>query len=155
MAQTVPKVEIFSNQQVQEVSEVEIFSNQDLFQFSKWLLIAINACFFADIDIFADGVFYYICRKCHFLVGTGYVFEGEVGEAILVACAHIEEVVAVHADVLHRDVVALAQRHVLSVARLEELSPWTNGKETSCGSADIVDCDILVMLRCVGTQFEP
>ncbi len=46
MAQTVPKVEIFSNQQVQEVSEVEIFSNQDLFQFSKWLLIAITACFF-------------------------------------------------------------------------------------------------------------
>lgn len=85
-----------------------MFSNQDLLQFSKWLLIAINACFFADIDIFADGVFYYICRKCHFLVGTGYVFEGEVGEAILVACAHIEEVVAVHADVLHRDVVALA-----------------------------------------------
>ena len=114
-----------------------------------------RSCFFADIDIFADGVFYYICRKCHFLVGTGYVFEGEVGEAILVACAHIEEVVAVHADVLHRDVVALAQRHVLSVARLEELSPWTNGKETSSGSADIVDCDILVMLRCVGTQFEP
>ena len=46
MAQTVPKVEIFSNQQVQEVSEVEIFSNQDLLQFSKWLLIAINVCFF-------------------------------------------------------------------------------------------------------------
>ena len=44
MAQTEPKV--------------EIFSNQDLLQFSKWLLIAINACFFADIDIFADGVFY-------------------------------------------------------------------------------------------------
>ena len=46
MAQTEPKVEIFSNQQVQEVLEVEIFSNQDLLQFSKWLLIAINACFF-------------------------------------------------------------------------------------------------------------
>ena len=46
MAQTVPKVEIFSNQQSQEVSKVEIFSNQDLLQFSKWLLIAINACFF-------------------------------------------------------------------------------------------------------------
>ena len=46
MAQTVPEVEIFSNQQVQEVSEVEIFSNQDLLQFSKWLLIAINVCFF-------------------------------------------------------------------------------------------------------------
>ncbi len=46
MAQTVPKVEIFSNQQPQEVLEVEIFSNQDLFQFSKWLLIAITACFF-------------------------------------------------------------------------------------------------------------
>ena len=46
MAQTVPKVEIFSNQQVQEVSKVEIFSNQDLLQFSKWLLIAITACFF-------------------------------------------------------------------------------------------------------------
>ena len=63
MAQTELEVEIFSNQQVQEVSEVEIFSNQDLLQFSKRLLIAINACFFADIDIFADGVFYYICRK--------------------------------------------------------------------------------------------
>ena len=58
MAQTVLKVEIFSNQQLQEVSKVEIFSNQDLLQFSKWLLIAINACLFADIDIFADGVFY-------------------------------------------------------------------------------------------------
>ena len=46
MAQTVPEVEIFSNQQVQEVLEVEIFSNQDLFQFSKRLLIAINVCFF-------------------------------------------------------------------------------------------------------------
>ena len=46
MAQTVSEVEIFSNQQVQEVSEVEIFSNQDLLQFSKRLLIAINACFF-------------------------------------------------------------------------------------------------------------
>ena len=46
MAQTEPKVEIFSNQQVQEVLEVEIFSNQDLLQLSKWLLIAINACFF-------------------------------------------------------------------------------------------------------------
>ena len=44
--QEVSEVEIFSNQQVQEVSEVEIFSNQDLFQFSKWLLIAITACFF-------------------------------------------------------------------------------------------------------------
>ena len=58
MAQTVPKVEIFSNQQLQAVSKVEIFSNQDLLQFSKRLLIAINACFSADIDIFADGVFY-------------------------------------------------------------------------------------------------
>ena len=46
MAQTEPKVEIFSNQQPQEVLEVEIFSNQDLLQFSKRLLIAINACFF-------------------------------------------------------------------------------------------------------------
>lgn len=46
MAQTVPKVEIFSNQLAQEVSEVEVFSNQDLLQFSKWLLIAINVCFF-------------------------------------------------------------------------------------------------------------
>ena len=58
MAQTEPKVEIFSNQQPQEVLEVEIFSNQDLLQFSKRLLIAINACFFGDIDIFADGVLY-------------------------------------------------------------------------------------------------
>ena len=40
------KVAIDCNQQPQEVSEVEIFSNQDLLQFSKWLLIAITACFF-------------------------------------------------------------------------------------------------------------
>ncbi len=54
-------------------------------------------------------------------------------QAVLLALAHIEEVVAIHLDVLHRDVVALAQWHVLAVAWLEELCPWADDEETAGG----------------------
>ena len=43
MAQTVPKVEIFSNQQLQAVSEVEIFSNQQPFPILQ-TVIDCNQC---------------------------------------------------------------------------------------------------------------
>ena len=108
-----------------------------------------------NIHLLCYGILDEIGIESHLLIGTVDVLEGEIHQAVFFAFAYIEEVVAIHLDVLHRDVVALAQRHVLAVARLEELGPWTDDEETSCGSADIVDCDILVMLRCVGTQFEP
>ena len=54
--------------------------------------------------------------ECHLLVGTVDVLEGEIYQAVFLALAHIEEVVAIHLDILHRDVVALALRHVLAIA---------------------------------------
>ena len=64
-------------------------------------------------------------------VGAVDVLKGEIYQAVFFALAHIEEVVAIHLDVLHCDVVALAQWHILSIARLEELGPWADDEETA------------------------
>ena len=79
-----------------------------------------------DIHFLCHGVLDEIGIECHLLVGAGDVFEGEIHQTIFLALGNIEEVVAIHLDVLHRDVVALAQRHVLAIAWLEELLPWAD-----------------------------
>ena len=68
-----------------------------------------------DIHFLCHGVLDEIGIKSHLLVGTVDVLEGEIYQAVFLALAHIEEVVAIHLDVLHRDVVALAQWHVLAI----------------------------------------
>lgn len=61
-----------------------------------------------DIDILHDCVFNDILIECHFLISRLDVFEGEIYQTVLVAGAHIKEVVTIHLDVLDGDVVALA-----------------------------------------------
>ena len=69
-----------------------------------------------DIHFLRYGVLDKVGIECHLLVGAGDVFEGEIHQTIFLALGNIEEVVAIHLDVLHRDVVALALRHVLAIA---------------------------------------
>ena len=108
-----------------------------------------------NLHVLRHGVLDDIGLESHLLVGAGNLLEGEVHEAILVARAHVEEVVAVHLDVLHRDVVALAQRHVLAIAEVEELSPWTNHEKTAYITLDVIHRYILIMLRSVWAHLQP
>lgn len=83
------------------------------------------------------------------------VLEGEVGEAVLVAGAHVEEVLRVHLDVADGDVIALRQRHVGTVLGLEELRPGADDEERTTLALDVLDGDILIVLRGIGTHLEP
>ena len=85
--------------------------------------------------------------ECHLLIGTVDVLEGEIYQTVFLALAHIEEVVAIHVDILHRDVVALAQWHILSIARLEELGPWADDEETAGLALYVINRYVLVMLE--------
>ena len=62
----------------------------------------------SDIHFLRYGVLDKVGIECHLLVGAGDVLEGEIYQAIFLALTHIEEVVAIHLDVLDGDVVALA-----------------------------------------------
>ena len=108
-----------------------------------------------DIHFLRYGVLDKVGIECHLLVGAGDVFEGEIHQAIFLALGNIEEVVAIHLDVLHRDVVALAQRHVLAVAWLEELGPWTDDEETAGLALDVIHRYVLVMLRSIRAHLQP
>ena len=108
-----------------------------------------------DIHFLCHGVLDEIGIECHLLVGAGDVFEGEIHQTIFLALGNIEEVVAIHLDVLHRDVVALAQRHVLAVAQLEELGPWADDEETACDALDVIHRYVLVMLRRIRAHLQP
>ena len=108
-----------------------------------------------DIHLLRHCVLDKVGIKSHLLVGTVDVLEGEIYQMVFLALAHIEEVVAIHLDILHRDVVALAQRHILAVARLEELGPWTDDEETACFTLDVIHCYVLVMLRSIRTHLQP
>ncbi len=61
-----------------------------------------------DIHFLRYGVLDKVGIECHLLVGAVDVLEGEIYQAVFIALAHIEEVVAIHLDVLDGDVVALA-----------------------------------------------
>lgn len=89
------------------------------------------------------------------LVADVDVLEGEVGEAVLVAGAHVEEVLRVHLDVADGDVIALRQRHVGTILGLEKLCPGTDNEEGTAQAGDILDGNILVVLRGVRTHLEP
>ena len=108
-----------------------------------------------DIHFLRYGVFDEAGIECHLLVGAVDILEGEIYQAIFLALAHIEEVVAIHLNILHRDVIALAQWHILAIARLEELGPWTDDKETASLALDVVHRYILVMLRSIWTHLQP
>ena len=77
-----------------------------------------------SVALFSRGDIHFLCYgvldkagiECHLLVGAVDVLEGEIYQTVFLALAHIEEVVAIHLDILHRDVVALAQWHVLAIA---------------------------------------
>ena len=75
--------------------------------------------------------------------------------AILLTGTHVEEVTAIHADVLHHDVIALRQGHVLSVTGLIKLSPRTHNKETTRTACHVLHTDVFIMLRSVRTHLEP
>ena len=79
-------------------------------------LQSVALCSRGDIHFLCHGVLYEVGIKSHLLIGTVDVLEGEIYQTVFLALAHIEEVVAIHLDILHRDVVALAQRHVLAIA---------------------------------------
>ena len=108
-----------------------------------------------DIHLLCYGVLDEIGIKCHLLVGAVDVLEGEIYQTVFLALAHIEEVVAIHLDVLHCDVVALAQWHILSIARLEELGPWADDEETAGLALYVINRYVLVMLRCIWAHLQP
>ena len=108
-----------------------------------------------DIHLLCYGVLDKVGIKSHLLVGTVDVLEGEIHQAIFLALTHIKEVVAIHLDVLHRDVVALALRHVLAIAWLEELLPWADDEEAACGALDVIHRYVLVMLWSIWAHLQP
>ena len=61
-----------------------------------------------DIHLFRHCVLDKVGIECHLFVGAVDVLKGEIYQAVFFALAHIEEVVAIHLDVLDGDVVALA-----------------------------------------------
>ena len=89
------------------------------------------------------------------LVGDVDILEGEVLKAVFIAGAHIKEVAAVHADALYRDVVAVGWSHVGTVFRLVELRPRAYYEERRTVASEVFHCDILIVLRCVGTHLQP
>ena len=62
----------------------------------------------SDIHFLRYGVLDKVGIECHLFVGAVDVLKGEIYQAVFFALAHIEEVVAIHLDVLDGDVVALA-----------------------------------------------
>ena len=101
-----------------------------------------------DVHLLCHGILDEAGIECHLLVGTVDVLKGEIYQAVFFAFSYIEEVVAIHLDVLHCDVVALAQWHILSIARLEELGPWADDEETAGLALYVINRYVLVMLRC-------
>ena len=69
-----------------------------------------------SVALFSRGDVHLLCHsildeagiECHLLVGAGDILEGEICQAVFIALSNIEEVVAIHLDVLDGDVVALA-----------------------------------------------
>ena len=61
-----------------------------------------------DVHLLCHGVLDEAGIECHLLVGAGDILEGEIYQAVFIALSNIEEVVAIHLDVLDGDVVALA-----------------------------------------------
>ena len=108
-----------------------------------------------DIHLFRHCVLDKVGIECHLFVGAVDVLKGEIYQAVFFALAHIEEVVAIHLDVLHCDVVALAQWHILSIARLEELGPWADDEETAGLALYVINRYVLVMLRCIWAHLPP
>ena len=106
----------------------------------------------SDIHFLRYGVFDKVGIECHLLVGAGDILEGEIYQAVFIALSNIKEVVTIHLDILHRDVVALAQRHVLAIAWLEELLPWADDEEAACSALDVIHRYVLVMLRSIRTH---
>ena len=62
----------------------------------------------SDIHFLRYGVLDKVGIECHLFVGAVDVLKGEIYQAVFFALAHIEEVVAIHLDVLDGAVVALA-----------------------------------------------
>ena len=108
-----------------------------------------------DIHLLCYGVLDKVGIKSHLLIGTVDVLEGEIYQTVFLALAYIEEVIAIHLDILHRDVVALALRHVLAIAWLEELLPWADDEEAACGALDVIHRYVLVMLRSIRAHLQP
>ena len=61
----------------------------------------------SDIHFLRYGVLDKVGIECHLLVGAVDVLEAEIYQTVFIACSYIEEVVAIHLDVLDGDVVAL------------------------------------------------
>lgn len=59
-----------------------------------------------DIHLFRHCVLDKVGIECHLLIGTVDVLEGEIYQTVFLALAHIEEIVAIHLDILHRDVAS-------------------------------------------------
>lgn len=108
-----------------------------------------------DVHVLCCGILNEVGLESHLLVCAGDVFEREVFESVLVALAYVKEIVAVHLDVLDGDVVALAQRHVFSLAWFEELGPWAYHQEAASCALYVIHCHILIVLGGVWTHFQP
>ena len=59
-----------------------------------------------DIHLLCHGILDEAGIECHLLVGTVDVLKGEIYQMVFFALTHIEEVVAIHLDILHRDVAS-------------------------------------------------
>ena len=74
------------------------------------------ACGLQSVALFARGDIHFLCHgvldkvgiECRLLVVAGDILKGEIYQAVFIALSNIKEVVTIHLDVLHRDVVALA-----------------------------------------------
>lgn len=62
----------------------------------------------SDIHLLCHGILDEAGIECHLLVGAGDILEGEIYQVVFIALSNIDEVVAIHLDVLDGDVVALA-----------------------------------------------
>ena len=59
-----------------------------------------------DVHLLCHGILDEAGIECHLLVGAVDVLEGEIYQTVFFARSYIEEVVAIHVDILHRDVAS-------------------------------------------------
>ena len=84
-----------------------------------------------------------------------HVLESEVGEFILVGTFDVEERVALQGDVAHRHLIGIRLRHLFLSFQVEKLCPRAY-QDTTFGIAfHVFHRDVVVMLRSVGTHFQP
>ena len=107
-----------------------------------------------DDDVLHLGTRDEMGREGFFPVGHVDVLKTEIAQGILIGCFYVKEVSALHMNVSQCYVVASGQGHILSLVLFVELGPGAYHEERARLPSDVLNADIFVVLRCVGTHLE-